>query len=118
MFGAFLLSVLAAFWMARLLGNAGAYKQAFTVVLIATLGWCMPLFIQVFLLAGIITVGVQYWEEVKVPLGVWILAAGTTVAVGHMTGEQDLTKVLNSASAPADVHTSDGKEVDPVSTTP
>lgn len=113
MFGALGLSIFAAIWMAKLLGDAGAYKAAFTIMLFATLGWCMPVFLQVFLLAGFVTIGVQYWEEVKAPFVAWIMTAGAVVAIGYSTGTEDLVEELNSqrqADVPA--------ETAPVGTTP
>lgn len=88
MFGSLGVSVIAALWMAKLLGSAGAYKQALLVLLIATLGWCAPWIFQVFLAAGLVTIGVQYWEEVKPALVLWVIAAATAFAVGQMSGEQ------------------------------
>lgn len=103
-FGAFGLSFLALFWMGKLLGDAGAYKQAFLIVFMGTLGWCMPLFLQVFVLAAFVTIAFQYWEETKPAFIAWAFAVVAMLGIGHAAGgSQALLSDLNPVSGPAEV---------------
>lgn len=117
-FGAFIVSFLALLWMAKLLGNAGAYKEAVLIVIMGTLGWCMPLFIQVFVLAAFATIAVQWWEDTKPAFIAWVVAVVTMFAAGHMVGgANELLADLNPTSSPAEVAT-DQAEADSDTITP
>ena len=78
--------MVALLWMAKLLKDATAYKEAFMVVFLGTLGWCMPMMIQIFVLAAFIMLIVQWWEDAKPAFIVWCVAVATMFAVGGRDG--------------------------------
>lgn len=113
-FGAFAASFLALLWMAKRLSDAGAYKQALLVVLMGTLGWCMPVFIQIFVLAAFLTIAVQWWEDTKPALIAWLVAVVATFAAGQMVGgAQEMIQDLNPTQAPAEVTTETSETPEP-----
>jgi hypothetical protein len=70
------------------------------------LGWCMPLFVQVFVLATFVTISVQWWEDTKPAFIAWGITVAAMFAIGQVGGgTRAMISDLNPADAPAEVAT-------------